>query len=70
MTFGLKSPREYIMDKHVDMQQSVLNALGGNDITVATIVSMHDGRQGQWILADAEYDKEKLARRLRLCADL
>ncbi len=56
----MKSPRDYITDKHVDLQQSVLNALAGNDTTVVTVVSMHDEKPGQWIMADACYDKRKI----------
>lgn len=69
MTFGLKSPREYIEDKHAELHRSVENALKG-DLTVVSVVSINDDDGGQMILADTSYDKKKLAARLRLCADI
>ena len=39
-------------------------------LTVVTIMSMHDGKDGQWIVGAPEQDKAIVARRLRLCADL
>lgn len=70
MSFGLKTPRQYIEDKHAALDHAVSIVGMGDDVTVVSIVSLHDREAGQMILADTRYDKRKLAARLRLCADI
>ena len=38
--------------------------------SIVSILSLHDDEPGQWIIGDPSQDSARIAKRLRLCADI
>jgi hypothetical protein len=55
---------------HDDLRSMFGNNPKTEKLTAITIMSMHDGKDGQWILGAPEQDHALVALRLRLCADI
>lgn len=42
----------------------------GKHASIVSILSLHDYEPGQWIIGDPSQDPARVAKRLRLCADI
>jgi len=61
---------EKLEDLHCRIDAVVKSSISGDNPTAITIVSNNDAVGGQLILAHPDYDKKRLAARLRVCADI